>query len=122
MIKQDTYAVDLLMNTLSALADELGDMALEVAALGESLSAGEPTGQGKAINFQKFDALTQALNAYAHVLQGLSSPLEGEPEESLSGLLEKIPFFDTRERIRARLFLDAPRPLSNPSDDVWVEC
>lgn len=106
---------------LPAVADELTSLALEVAALGEDLSADDSTSAARTQAMQKFDAFSQAIGAYAHVLRGLIEAPEGPGV--ISDLLDKIPFFDVRERMRSKILPQSPVEEMIPQqDEIWFEC
>ncbi|MGZ5920344.1 MAG: hypothetical protein ACXWLT_01095 [Rhizomicrobium sp.] len=111
-----------LHSAILAIADELSDLALEVAMLGESLSDSGVSRPGSSQAMQKFDAFSQALNSYSHLLYQLIRH-SGHTQGDWSALLDCIPFFHVRERIRAKicsspLFLEQ---VEEP-DDIWLEC
>ncbi len=113
----------LLTTALPAVADELTDLALEVAALGEDLSSDTLTPATRIQAMQKFDALSQALGAFAHVLRGLGHGHPRDEHDAMPELLEKIPFFDVRERLRSKILPHStPTELASFPDDIWFEC
>ncbi|HUO02796.1 MAG TPA: hypothetical protein VMU31_08460 [Rhizomicrobium sp.] len=106
---------------LPAVADELTSLALEIAALGEDLSSDDVGSAARTQAMQKFDALSQAIGAYAHVLRGLAHA--PELPGAVSELLDKIPFFDVRERIRSKICLHSAAEKIDPHhEEIWFEC
>lgn len=91
---QETAVPASALTLLGTLSGELHLHAIEIAALGESLS--QPG--DRVVAMQAFDALGQRAMAFMHLLRGLERELAGN-DGSVAQAIARIPFHDLRQRL-----------------------
>jgi hypothetical protein len=112
------------LRLLKGIALELRDLAEDTLRFGETLS-GDATiaGSNNAIGLlQKFDVFSQSLQAHALLIDDLSRCIGSDADDisALQDLIGQVPFFSTRERLRAKLSGAEAQP-DDTEEEAWGE-
>jgi hypothetical protein len=115
------------LRLLQGVALELRALAEDTARFGETLSRDATiAGPGDSIGLlQKFDLFSQSLRGHALLIDNLSERIDGDADDVavLHDLIGHIPFFRTRERLRAQLSGAAGQSTEaweEPSEEDWL--
>ena len=111
------------LRLLKGIARELRDLANDTATFGEALANEAKLGDQSVGLLQQFDIFTQNLRAHALLIADLSMRLEdGSADASeLSQLIEHVPFYAIRSRLREVLHgaSGGTEPKEDDSDESW---